>query len=418
MELNRLPQMLPRGLWLGLAMSALLSAAACKRSGVREAPITGKSGDPPVGMPVQWQLGKRYLYRLEVSTSSMVPRRTTGKPIRAETTLGADLAFAFTNATTAENRIADMEVLAVQFEMSHDEGTIVSFDSDNKSIPAEENPLVDRLQRLVGLRLRFLVSPDNKVNRVDGLKDLNDRMSTGGNAVRGAGAEVLRRFFNQQFFRDLLEMGMFRKDPSRIGETWKETRQGNGGWWGTGAPLELTYKFRGWQRRDGTNCARTDFTGTFKPGLAPPPPPGTNQPPGRANRPGPPAAEEGTITGQTWYNPDLALGVEMAYDQSMSKRSSPAGRPNVVRRAANQGTNNPSGQMVFRPPGGTNPPPGKPAAPRPPPDVAPPPDPSMNVSVNVMTNAPGTNVTVTTSQWHVSLKLLDVETIQPEKAKE
>jgi hypothetical protein len=42
----------------------------------------------------------------------------------------------------------------------------------------------------------------------------------------------------------------------------------------------------------------------------------------------------------------------------------------------------------------------------------------MNVSVNVMTNAPGTNVTVTTSQWHVSLKLLDVETIQPEKAKE
>jgi uncharacterized protein DUF6263 len=412
MELKRLAGTWSGAFWIGLTALAVLASPGCKRSGVKEARITGKSSDPPVGMPVQWQTGKRYLYRLDVSTSSMVPRRTTGKPIRAETSLGADLAFAFTNAPAGESRLVDLEVLSVQMEMSHDEGTIVSFDSDNKTIPAEENPLVDRLQRLVGLRMRFQLSPDNKVTRVDGMKELNDRMTTGGNTVRGVGAEVLRRFFNQQFFRDLLEMGMFHKDPVRIGETWKETRQGNAGWWGTTAPLELTYKFRGWQRRDGTNCARTDFTGSFKPtgppGPGPGPGPGSNQPPARVARGGPPSPEEGTLVGQTWYNPDLAVGVEMAYDQSMIKRSAQANRPNMIRRPPNQGGTNAPGQMNLRNPqpgpgGGTNPPPPPPPAP-------------VNVSFSAVTNAPGTNVTA--SQWHVSFKLLEVETLQPEKAKE
>jgi len=35
--------------------------------------------------------------------------------------------------------------------------------------------------------------------------------------------------------------------------------------------MELTYNFRGWQRREGTNCARLDFTGSFKPNALLPP---------------------------------------------------------------------------------------------------------------------------------------------------
>src|SRR5262249_38526762 len=158
------------------------------------------------------------------------------------------------------------------------------------------------LQKLVGLKLRFQLSPENKVTRVDGLKELNDRMQSGGNSVRGMAAEVIRRFFNQQFFRDIIEMGMFPKDPVKIGDKWTEMRQVNMGLYGVGTPIELTYLFRGWQRRDGTNCARIDFTGLLKPG-APPPPRGTNQPPGRPMVMRGGSGEEGTLQGQTWYNP-------------------------------------------------------------------------------------------------------------------
>ena len=422
-----------------VALAALVSG--CRRSGVREAPITGKPADPPVGMPVQWQAGQRYLYRLDVSAGSMVPRRTTGKLINAETTLGMDLAFAVTNAATGDNRWVEMAVLALQMETSHDGGVAMTFDSGNRAIFVEDNPLVTRLQRLVGLRLRYQLSPENKVTRVDGLKDLADRMSAGGNSVRGVAADVLRRFFNQQFFRDVIEMGMFPKEPVKIGQTWKETRQGTPGLWGTGAPLELTYKFRGWQRRDGTNCARLEFAGTFKPPGGPPPagpPPGvsTNQGPGRpANvRAGAQSTEEGSLTGQTWYNPELAIGVEMAYDQSITKRASAAPRMAAVRRAAVRGGTNQAGRVDVtldpnaRPPNG--PPPNESPANAPPPDGspanAPPPNgpppraPGPNGPPPTFVMAPGTNTMgtnvppATTSHWYVSLKLLEVEAAQPQ----
>src|SRR5262249_50272961 len=149
------------------------------------------------------------------------------------------------------------------------------------------------------------------------------------------------------------------KDPVKIGDKWTEMRQVNMGLYGVGTPIELTYLFRGWQRRDGTNCARIDFTGLLKPG-APPPPRGTNQPPGRPMVMRGGSGEEGTLQGQTWYNPDLELGVETSYGQTITRRSTTSRFPNPrrVMKTGAGGTNtvvvtDPSGA----PPDGSSPPP-------------------------------------------------------------
>src|SRR5436309_3159792 len=85
-------------LTLTLPLLLMLTVAGCKRSsGVKEAPITGRPNDPPLEMPVHWPLDQRCIYRVEASTSALIPRRTTGKLIRAETTFGQDLAFLVTN---------------------------------------------------------------------------------------------------------------------------------------------------------------------------------------------------------------------------------------------------------------------------------------------------------------------------------
>ena len=123
--------------------------------------------------------------------------------------------------------------------------------------------LSERLQKLVGLKMTFHVSGENKVTRVDGMKDLTDRMS--GSSVRGVAGNVLNRFFNQQFFRDIIEMGLLPRDPIKIKDTWTVSRQVSGGVWGGNAQLDLTYVFRGWQRREATNCIRLEFSGTLKP---------------------------------------------------------------------------------------------------------------------------------------------------------
>jgi len=110
---------------------------------------------------------------------------------------------------------------------------------------------------------------------------------------------------------------------------------GGGGLRGGNVAMELTYNFRGWQRREGTNCARLDFTGTIKPNTAST----TNNPSfvGRIiNSVVPPNEEEGDITGQSWFDPGLQLAVETRYQQSITAKSS------TVRRVrTKRGTNEP-----------------------------------------------------------------------------
>jgi len=89
-------QLKSRNAKLGLALSLALLAGACHRS--NEAPIIGKRGDPPVAMRAVWQPGKRYTYRAESTTVAQVPRKNTGKIIRADTTIGQDLAFTVTTS--------------------------------------------------------------------------------------------------------------------------------------------------------------------------------------------------------------------------------------------------------------------------------------------------------------------------------
>jgi hypothetical protein len=368
---------------LGLAISLALITGACQRSD--EAPITGKRGDPPVAMQAVWQPGKRYLYRVESTTSSQVPRKNTGKIIRADSTLGQDLAFTVTNVAPDGSRLLQMEVLAVQMETGRDDGVTMSFDSANRVMQVEDSPVVDRLRRMVGLKLKFHVSPENKVTRVDGIKELNARMSGGGSAGRGVAVAALNRAFNQQFYRDIVEMGMLPRDPVKVGDTWKVSRVGSGGLRGGSVAMELNYTFRGWQRREGTNCARLDFTGTFKPNASS----RTNNPSvvGRIiNSVVPPNAEEGDITGQSWFDRDLQLAVETRYQQSITTKST------TVRRVRpKRDTNDPV--VVVDAVALTN---------------APPPEPLPR------TNAPAQTVTTstTTSEQYTTIKLLDVELLE------
>jgi len=367
----------------GLALSLALVASACQRS--NEAPITGKRGDPPVAMQAVWQPGKRYLYRVESTTASEVPRKNTGKIIRADTTIGQDLAFTVTNVAPDGSRLLQMEVLAVQMETGRDDGVTLSYDSANKVMEVEDSAMINRLKKLVGLKLKFHVSPENKVTRVDGTKDLSDRMS--GGTVRGVAASAMSRCFNQQFYRDIVEMGMLPKDPVKVGDTWKVSRVGSGGLKGGSVAMELTYTFRGWQRREGTNCARLDFAGTFKPNAPPPKGNQTNSPSfvrRIVDSAVPPNAEEGEITGQSWFDRELQLAVETRYQQSITTKST------TVRRARTKVDTNQA--VLVESESLTNAP------------AAPPPS----------TNAPARTVTTSTtsSEQYTSIKLLDVEPLE------
>ncbi len=366
-----------------IAMAITLGVCGCNRSSVKETPITGKASDPAVTMTARWQEGKRYIFRVESVTSSQVPRKNTAQLIQTETSLAQDLAFSVTNVAPDGSRVLHMEILAVQMETGRDDGVTMSFDSDNKVMQVEDTPLIQRLRKFVGLKLQFRLSPENKVTRVDGIKELSDRQSGGNNSTRGAAAGVIARYFNQQFYRDIVEMGMLPKTPVMIGDTWTIDRPANAGASGNPFPAMFTYTFRGWQKRDGTNCARLDFTGEFKPASLQ-----TNDSAIRtivraAARPN---LEEGSITGHSWYSPEHTLAIETIYNQSITAKTTTGRRV----RAKTTGTN---GIEIVEMESDTNAPPTVPASSNGPPPVV--------VTIN------------TTSHQSTSIKLLEVELLQP-----
>jgi len=316
---------------LMVALPALV-LCGCNRSSVKEPPITGKSSDAPVSMPARWQEAQRYIYRVEAMTTTHLPRKNTQQMIQADTRLAQDLAFTVTNVAPDGSRSLQMEILSVQMDTGREDGYTMSYDSLNRVIQVDDTPLVQRLRRFVGLKLTFRVSAENRVIRMDGMKELTDRMS-GMNSVRGVAGGIMARYFNPQFFRDIVEMGMLPRDPLKVGDVWTVARQTSTGSSGASMPMEFTYEFTGWQLHEGTNCARIDFSGEYNPNALSQ----TNASFLRQVVKSATSAkiDEGTIIGKSWYDPALSLAVETAYEQTVVTK--PTKRRARVKRDPREG---------------------------------------------------------------------------------
>lgn len=309
---------------MALATAAVaVTLGACRRSDARGGgePITGKASDPPVTFVARWDETNAFIYHLESITGTQVPRRNSDATIQQDTVLAKDLRLGVTNITPEGFRSLGLEIQAVRVETTSDQRLTSAFDTENELLSTEDNTIASRLRRVKGARLGFRLSPSNKILRVDGTKEFNDRIGSNRN-VRGAAGAVLNKFFSQQYYRDLIEMSFLPTNPVRVGESWiVRLRSGLGLY--NNAPTDLTYTFRGWQFHEGTNCARFDFAGNNR----------SDSASGRGTS----SSEDTEIEGTIWFSPDLGVPVEMMVNQSITRNSAstrvvrqpgPGGGPN------------------------------------------------------------------------------------------
>jgi hypothetical protein len=331
-------------------VALVMALCGCKKS-IKEPPIMGHPSDPPVTMRPVWKVGQRYIYRVDAVNSTQVPRRNTSRIIRADVTVGQDLGLTVTNELADGSRIIQLELLSIQMETAADDRVTTAFDSENRTLVYEDNNLAERLEKLVGASLAFHVSPENRIKKIEGAKEFSARMA--GGSVRGVAGGVFGRFFSVAFFREVIEMGMLPAGPVNMGDKWTVSRPVNGGVWAANALLELNYEFRGWQMHDGTNCARVDFSGVFKPNTPSRTTTSTNQSLVRriVTAATSPNSQDGTVTGRSWFEPGIALPVETIYEQVVTTKSVTVKRPP---RRMNITTNT---TTAVQPDAGTNTPP-------------------------------------------------------------
>jgi hypothetical protein len=341
MKMNRL-------LWITLlAAASLVPLTACKKNASaakEESKITGSPSDPPVAIAPKWNAGQRYIMRMDSAQSYQLPnlgggrgrgnQDTNNAPL--ESTFAQEYSLVVTNAADGQRGI-EMEILAIELLAARGDQEFVNYASRNK-IARQGGAVTEIFDQLIGGKIYYLVSAENKVVKVEGVKEFFDRLEptpdAAGDARRGlaGGAGMLRNVYNEDMFRQLIEMAGAPPNSVRVGETWTSTRD-------AGAPMigklvvSTTNTLRGWQEHEAKKCARVDFSGTITLG--------TNV---AAN---PMAAfmslENGTVVGHYWFAPEIGIPIETVLEQNMTMSIvNMGGQFRRTNNTANANTNTPA----------------------------------------------------------------------------
>lgn len=375
-----------------LAATIAVGAIGCRKSDPlgEGAPLTGKASDPPVTFTGRWDDTNAFVYHLETITGTQVPRRNSEVVVQQDTVLAKDFRMGVTNITREGVRALTAEIQSVRVETTSDQRLTSAFDTENELLSTEDNAIANRLRRVKGARLGFKLAPAGRVVRVDGVKEFNDRVGASRN-IRGAAGAVLNKFLSPEFYRDLVEMTFLPANPVRIGDSWTVRPRSGLGMSGNTGP-DLVYTFRGWQVREGTNCARFDFVGGKAAGNSG----STSNVVIRRSAP-----DNLTTEGTLWFSPDLGVPVEMIYSQSFSKQSvvNPSNAPRVVRTQGPGPTNSAAVAVMDVDDDADSAPTNAPAA-----SV-------RTVSASAPATTPITR-TITTQQ-HVTLTLIELVPVEP-----
>ena len=333
---------IPHSLMLGALLAAVASGGGCSKRG--EAKITGSSSAPPVSLQCFWLPGNTYRLHLEMTQITDLERPEPNESSQHFVGYDQDYLIKVTEGNRAGTVNLDMQILALGMERANAGKKALSFDSEQGGETMDELGYIPVLKRLIGGHVRFQVSSNGTVLRVEGVSEwleramrstnvsamtsvmLEDPLDPGINpppAVRvirqggrtittssssssssGVGGKVgstLRSFFSQDHFKQMVELPFLPPTPVRIGDVWSargDTPISTRGRF----RYEASCKFEGWQMHSGTNCARIGVEGTLG---------GSNLPPGAK-----PPAKPKNLHATVWVNTELQFPATLVIDKS------------------------------------------------------------------------------------------------------
>jgi hypothetical protein len=284
------------------------SLALCGCSKSKNGSSTGSNGNgggPAAELKVKWQAGKRYDMEMDLNQSSdiAVPNR----PINQVMKLTQGLNFMpLTNLDNGGSQV-QMEIDSQNLSFTQNGRELVSFDSsDNTPVPTNgaAGPVAAVMRAMLNVPLVYTFGADGKVENIDGTDTLMNRISTAMPDKRQRGQ--LAQLFDQD---TLKRYGQFSEGlpdhPVSVGDSWSSSQDINNV---TGVmTVDATYTFKDWEEHNGHHCAHLLITGDIKTKTA-----------SAATTGAMVTVKKGTITGDSWFDPDLGMLVDLNSDQDLT----------------------------------------------------------------------------------------------------
>lgn len=263
------------------------------------APGNGES----VLLAVKWPIGNRYVYRMDMEQRSTNRVPGMPKPIQQDLNLGMTYALSALKERPEGGSEVELEFLANEMEIKMGGQTMMSFDSKEPSTQDGQNPFAGPFRKMVGSKVILEMDKTGRVEKIVGYDEWIKSIQ--GDATGAAGGMVSQQF-NEGFLRQISAFGLgLPNKPVHVGDKWPFELEVPAGPLGK-ISIQSNVSFKGWEDHNQHKSAVLGIEGVLS---------GT---PGQEVGPmGKMSIENGKITGNSWFDPELGALIESAQDQVM-----------------------------------------------------------------------------------------------------
>ena len=261
------------------------------------------ASDGPVDMKIKWATGKTFAMRMDfdMDTEMKVPNQPD--PVKQNIKLTQNFNLGALKKLDNGGWELQLEFENETLDVLMGGRSVLTFDSNENPAQETNNPVAPILRAMVGAQLQYFTDASGKVEKMGGVDDLMKR-------VTAAGTQQQRGMFQQMFSEDTLKRyGSFSEAlPNRIvniGESWTQ-KNDIVSTIGT-LTMDLDYTFKNWEQHGDRKCAHVEATGTI-----------ATKTVSAANVGAAVEVQNGKITGEFWFDPELGMIVDVHNDQDMT----------------------------------------------------------------------------------------------------
>jgi len=283
-------------LLIAVALTLSLSWVGCNKSGKLDTVSTFKAPSGPVELKLKWPLGERVVMNMDMKQNMEIFMPNQPGSRKQDMTLGQKYGLTVLKETPDGGHEVEMEYLSTRMAMEMGGKKLLDYDSDKKPGSDKANPI----------KIQYFLDASNEVERIEGVDELMNRMSTGGKS--NPGVEMFKSsMFSKDHFKQMMAANRFMPPkPVQPGDTWPVKQNYDMGPLGT-LVMDFDCTLQGWEMHGKRNCARIEFQGTAKST------PGTNANPTGMSM----TILDGNFSGVSWFDPELGITIDMTMNQDM-----------------------------------------------------------------------------------------------------
>ena len=291
---------------MAAALALSLSWVGCNKSGKLSDTSKFKAPSGPVVLKLKWPVGECIVMNRDTKSDTEIFMPGQPGSMKQNMTMGQKYGLTVLKETAGGGHQVEMEILSARMGLAMRGKTMMDYDSDKKAESEKANPVAVIFGKSIGAKIQYFLDASNEVERMEGVEELENRLSSGGQTDPGVQI-FMSTMFGKDYFKQIMSGGRFMpSNPVQPGDTWPANLSFEMGPLGT-MTLDFNATFQSWEMHGKRNCARIEFQGTIKST------PGTNANPTGLSM----TITDGDFTGISWFDPELGIGIDMTMNQNM-----------------------------------------------------------------------------------------------------